>query len=129
MGVNTTASQVFTVQTIVTLLVAVVCLLIDPVAGYSALLGGLVCMIPGVYAMVRMTKARRVKDPGLSAVLSGEVGKLVLSVALFAIVFVTVRPLKVEAFFGTFVILQLLYILIPFREAVRLRRIHTVEQR
>ena len=46
-------------------------------------------------------------DSGLSQALRGEVGKFALTVALFALVFVFVKPLNVWVFFGTFVGLQL----------------------
>ena len=44
---------------------------------------------------------------GLSQALRGELGKFALTVSLFALVFVFVKPLNVLVFFSTFIGLQL----------------------
>jgi F0F1-type ATP synthase assembly protein I len=46
-------------------------------------------------------------DPGLSQALRGEVGKFAITVSLFSLVFVFVKPLNIMVFFSTFVGLQL----------------------
>jgi len=71
-----------------------------PVAGYSALLGSLTCVIP---------LSRR--DPGARALIQaayiGELGKLALTVLMFSIVFALVRPLEVAPLFAGFIATQL----------------------
>ena len=51
------------------------------VTGYSALLGGLICVIPNAFMALRLAAPRR--DPGASALVKaayiGELGKLALT--------------------------------------------------
>ncbi|MGH8221938.1 MAG: ATP synthase subunit I [Woeseiaceae bacterium] len=79
------------------------------VAGYSALLGGLTCVIPNAFLALRLAVPRR--DPGAAALVRaayiGELGKLALTVLMFSIVFLLVRPLSPGALFGGFIGAQL----------------------
>jgi len=90
-------------------LAAVLWGLYGPVAGYSALLGSLSCVIPNAFLALRLVAPRR--DPGASALLRaayvGELGKLALTVLLFSIVFTLVRPLAAGALFAGFIVAQL----------------------
>ena len=80
------------------------------VAGYSALLGALTCVIPNAFLALRLALPRR--DPGGKALLRaawiGELGKLALTVLMFSIVFVLVKPLHVAALFAGFIAAQLM---------------------
>jgi ATP synthase protein I len=80
------------------------------VAGYSALLGSLVCVIPNAFLALRLVAPRR--DPGAGALVRaayiGELGKLGLTVLMFSIVFVLVRPLSAAALFAGFIAAQLM---------------------
>ena len=91
------------------LLAAVFWGLAGSVAGYSALLGSLTCVIPNAFLAMRIVLARR--DAGardlLRAAWTGELGKLALTVLMFTIVFVTVRPLAAGALFAGFIAAQL----------------------
>jgi ATP synthase protein I len=79
------------------------------VAGYSALLGSLTCVIPNAFLAARIVLARR--DRGardlLRAAWVGELGKLALTVLMFSIVFVTVQPLAAGSLFAGFIAAQL----------------------
>ena len=79
------------------------------VAGYSALLGALTCVIPNAFLALRLAVPRR--DPGarslVRAAYLGELGKLALTVLMFSAVFVLVRPLNAAALFAGFVAAQL----------------------
>ena len=79
------------------------------VAGYSALLGSLTCVIPNAFLATRIVLARR--DSGARALVraawTGELGKLALTVLMFSIVFVTVRPLAAGSLFAGFIAAQL----------------------
>ncbi len=79
------------------------------VAGYSALLGGLICVIPNAFLALRLIVPRR--DPGAQALLGaawvGEIGKLALTVLFFTLVFALVRPLSAAALFAGFITTQL----------------------
>ncbi len=65
------------------------------VSSYSALLGGLTCVIPNAFLALRLVVPRR--DPGagglVRAAYIGELGKLALTVLMFSLVFTLVRPL------------------------------------
>jgi ATP synthase protein I len=80
-----------------------------PVAGYSALLGGLTCVIPNAFLALRLAVPRR--DPGAGALIRaayiGELGKLALTVLMFGTVFMLVRPLAAGALFAGFIAAQL----------------------
>ena len=79
------------------------------VSGYSALLGGLTCVIPNAFLALRLTVPRR--DPGAGALMRaayiGELGKLALTVLMFTMVFTLVRPLAAGALFAGFIAAQL----------------------
>lgn len=79
------------------------------VAGYSAMLGSLTCVIPNAFLATRIVLAHR--DPGpralIRAAYTGELGKLALTVLMFSIVFVTVRPLAAGALFAGYIAAQL----------------------
>ena len=79
------------------------------VAGYSALLGSLVAVVPNAFLALRLAVPRR--DPGAHALVRaayiGELGKLALTVLLFSLVFTLVRPLSGAALFAAFIVTQL----------------------
>ena len=76
------------------------------VHGYSALFGCLIAAVPNAFLALRLSVPRR--DPGAKALLRaawiGEMGKQALTVLLFSIVFVTVRPLAAAPLFATFIV-------------------------
>jgi ATP synthase protein I len=80
----------------------------DATAGYSALLGGLICVVPNAFLALRMVTGTMGGDPrrALNATYIGAVGKLILTAALFAAVFVLVRPLRPGWLFAGFVAAQ-----------------------
>ena len=80
------------------------------IAGCSALLGSLTCVIPNAFLALRLAVPRR--DPGardlIRAAYIGELGKLAITVLMFSIVFAAVRPLSVAALFAGFIAAQLM---------------------
>ncbi len=79
------------------------------VAGYSAAMGSLTCVIPNAFLALRLVVRRR--DPGAQALINaawiGEIGKLALTVLFFTLVFTLVRPLSAAALFAGFIATQL----------------------
>jgi len=79
------------------------------VSGYSALLGGLCCVIPNAYLALRLVAPRR--DSGARALLNaayiGELGKLALTLLMFGSVFALVEPLAPLPLFTGFIACQL----------------------
>jgi len=105
------------VQFLTTLLFALVAWLIKgQVAGYSALLGGFICWLPSCYFAYRAFryKGARAADKIVRSMYAGEVGKMLLTMALFTMVFVRVRPLDALALFAGFVIIQSVNWFVPF---------------
>jgi ATP synthase protein I len=91
-------------------LTAVLWGLYGTVAGYSALLGSLTCVLPNAFLALRLAVPRR--DPGARALIRaawvGEIGKLGLTVLMFSVVFLLVKPLSVAALFAGFIATQLM---------------------
>ena len=79
------------------------------VSGYSALLGGLACVIPNAFLALRLAVPRR--DPGAGALMRaayiGEIGKVALTMLIFSMVFILVKPLAAGALFAGFIAAQL----------------------
>ena len=79
------------------------------VAGYSAMLGSLICVIPNGFLALRLLVPRR--DPGAQALIRaawiGEIGKLALTVLFFTLVFTLIKPLSAAALFAGFIVTQL----------------------
>jgi ATP synthase protein I len=93
--------------TVGVVLAAVLWIVFGSVAGYSALLGSLTCVIPNAFLGLRIMAPRR--DPGAlkRAAWIGEMGKLALTVLLFVLVFTQVKPLSPAALFAGFIVTQL----------------------
>ena len=111
--------RIVVAQVFVALFASVLCLLISGSAAISALMAGVVCIIPGLYVLLQSVRPVAVGATGMSYVLKGEIGKFILAACLFAGVFVFYKQLNVMAFFGMFVVLQLVYAVLPVIEARR----------
>ncbi len=92
-------------QLLVTLGLALALLFAGVVEAYSALLGGLICVIPNAYLAGRLLMKSGTGDSRvfLQAAFTGEAIKLVLTAALFALVFTNIKPLNVLALFAGFI--------------------------
>jgi len=99
--------HVIRVQALMTLVVALACGgLWGSVAGYSGLLGGLIALLANVffaYKAFRYFGARSSKAI-VQSFWSGEMGKQILTAALFALVFVGVKPLQPVALFAGYLL-------------------------
>lgn len=85
------------------MLVAALCgtVIFDRLAGFSMLLGGLIALLANVYFAFKAFRyfgARSVQAI-VQSFWAGEMGKLILTAALFALVFVAVKPLQPLALF------------------------------
>ncbi len=119
--------RILVAQLLATLILTVCCLTVDVLvkdtaAALSALVAGLVCLVPGLYVLVLSVREVRVGDSGFGLAVKAETGRFLLSAAGFVLVFVFLKPLNALVFFGVFVALQGFNILIPLKEAQRLRR-------
>lgn len=76
------------------------------VAGYSALLGGLIAWLPNLYfahKAFRFSGARAAREI-VRSFYAGEAGKLILTFVLFALTFAGVKPLEAPALFGSYLL-------------------------
>ncbi len=97
-------------QTLLTLAAGMVAWLsAGTVAGYSALLGGLIYLIPFTYQASRVL----ISDPNAGVQQSvwvlykSEIWKMALTMVSFGTVFVLVKPLEPFSLFGVFILMQL----------------------
>ena len=100
--------RVIVTQLIVTVCIASVLLLHSVVTAYSALLGGLICLLPNTYLAKKAFQysgARAARQIAQSFY-KGEAVKFILTALLFALVFGFIEPLNVFALFGTFILVQ-----------------------
>lgn len=99
--------KVLVVQALVTIGLAVVFLIGKNVnAGFCALLGGLIALLPNIYFALKTFRyfgAQSAMAITLS-LWSGEMGKYVLTAALFVLVFLAIKPTDLIALFISYFI-------------------------
>lgn len=104
------------VQAGLTLFLAALCLLMGGTkAAYSAILGGIVCMVPNIFfarSLFRYQGARSAKKI-VNAFYKGEAIKIILSIVLFAIVFI-IGNINALAFFITYIVVQMTFWVAPW---------------
>jgi ATP synthase protein I len=78
-------------------------------------LGGAVAVLPNAFLAARLLKPGNTVSAEmlLRSAWLGEAGKLIMTAALFAAVFVAVRPLSAPAVFGGFIAAQLVIFCAP----------------
>jgi ATP synthase protein I len=94
--------RVLAVQALVALGAGVACgLFFGMVAGYSGLLGGLIALLANLYFAFKAFRyfGARSTTAIVQSLWAGEMGKQILAAALFALVFVGVKPLQPGALF------------------------------
>ncbi|MCG6656680.1 F0F1 ATP synthase assembly protein I [Halomonas campisalis] len=110
-------TRLFLAQGLATLSVALLATLRHGLEGaMSALLGGLVSLLPTLYFVWRGLRTRGAKRPRVSVMnlYQAAMGKFGLTVALFVVVFVTVPPSNPAFFFVAYVAAQLMHWLTPW---------------
>lgn len=110
-------SRLFLAQGLAVLLVALLGLWRAGAPGaVSALLGGLVSLLPSLYFVWRGLRSRGGKRVRVNVLnlYQAAMGKFGLTVVLFVMVFVTVPPSNPALFFGAYVAAQLMHWLTPW---------------
>jgi len=88
------------IQTLVMALLALVLLLVSPVAAYSSLFGSLAVYVPGlIFTLLVVRKIGGDSAAFLGTAALAEFGKLALTGLLCAVVFIWVKPLSAGYFF------------------------------
>ena len=114
-------AKIYGIQLLVLLIAAAGLLLVNTTSAYSALLGGLISIVPNVYFAItayRFSGARSAQRVAHS-MYRGEVIKFVLSAAGFASVFVLVKPIAAGLLFTAFILTMVLNTLLIFRLGLR----------
>lgn len=101
---NTLINRVLMAQALTTCILALAFLSQGVMDALSVLLGGLICLMPNIY-MARKLTAHRTADANklMSTFYAAEFGKIFITMALFAVVFITqqwVQPLALLVGFG-----------------------------
>jgi ATP synthase protein I len=115
-GAEITRPPVHRLTLVQLVLLVSLCLLLlafDTVFAYSVLSGGLIAIVPQAYfAMLafRWRGARSARAIARSSY-AGELGKFLLSVAGFALVFAVLRPINGPAVFGGYLAMLLTHII------------------
>lgn len=78
-------------------------------AAYSAWFGGLTALIPNVYFTYKAFQYFGARSIGVivQSFWTGEMGKLILTAVLFAVLFLGVKPLNVLAVFVGYILVQM----------------------
>lgn len=102
-------------QAVGCLVVSLTGLLWGVVTAYSALLGGLVCLVPNCYFAYRAFKFQgaRAAQHIVRSFYAGEAGKIIITALLFALVFSRVSPINALAVLLGFGAIQLVHWLVP----------------
>ncbi len=90
-------------------------LIFGPLAGKSALLGGLVCFIPTCWFALRAFrhKGARSANEIVRSMYAGASGKMILTMVLFGFVFAYVKPINALAVFAGFAGVSVMNWLMP----------------
>lgn len=94
------------------------------VTGLSALLGGLIAWLPNMYFALRAFRYRgaRAAQKIVRSFYAGAFGKMILTMAMFAVVFIKVKPLGALALFVGFALVQTMNWIVPLLVALNERR-------
>jgi ATP synthase protein I len=110
--------RIFAVEAIVLLAISVTALIvIDNIAAYSVLLGGLIAVIPSAYfayCAFRFSGAHAASNVARSFY-RGETGKFILTTLMFAAVFALVKPLAVVVVFLIYIFMMALNWILALR--------------
>lgn len=102
--------RVIVLQALMTALIGLLLWLIQGwVAAYSAWFGGLIALIPNVYFTYKAFQYFGARSIAVivQSFWAGEMGKLILTAVLFAVLFLGVRPLNVLAVFVGYILVQM----------------------
>ena len=97
--------RVIVVQLVATVLIAVIFLIFSSdVTAYSILIGGLISAIPNYFFAVQAFRYRgaRNADKVVKSFMKGEMGKLVITLLLFALTFTLITRINEAALIGGF---------------------------
>ena len=99
--------RILTYQLVATVVLAsIIWFFAGKVAGYSSVLGGLICLVPNIFLGTRLMLSNRNARGILRAAYLGELGKVILTTLMFGLVFFKVKPLNALYLFLSFMVVQ-----------------------
>ena len=101
-------TRILTAQGLITFGASAATLAIEVELALSVLLGGLICTLPNVYFARQLFTKRRNAEPHslLRSIYVAEIIKVVLAIALFAIVFINYKEVHALPLFATYFIVH-----------------------
>lgn len=107
-------SLILVAQFVITMVISIGLLSLGLELASSAFIGGLICILPNAYLAYKLT-ARRTADPQklINTLYTAEISKILITGALFAVVFATQEWIQPAALLGGFGIAQLTHWLTP----------------
>lgn len=113
------------IQFVCTLIIAAFSCAYSITAGYSAVLGGLLYMLPNIWFTRKMLKAPAKQTAGVvvrQAYVS-EIWKMTMSAIAFALVFILIQPVNAFSLFGTYIGLHLTGVYVQLRLNKRFQKL------
>ena len=109
------------IQLIVSLFIAMIAVIVSgPQAAISGILGGVVCVVPNIYFVKQLFKYKgaRAARQIVNGFYKGEALKLLLTIALFVLVFklFVIKPL---VFFPAFIAAQMMFWFAPLIRSIK----------
>lgn len=83
-------------QLILTIVVSALLMLVSITAAYSALIGGVIAIVTSMWFALKVFNARQTNEPAveLRSFYLAEINKIILTGAMFATVFVLIKPVN-----------------------------------
>lgn len=106
--------KILLAQLIVIIFTSAVLLVFGAEIAIAAMVGGLVCLVPNTYFACMLT-VKRTADPNklVSRLYTAEIGKIIITVAMFAVVFITQEWVHPGVLMGGYALAQLTHWLTP----------------
>lgn len=114
--------QIVFAQFILSLVLAVFGLAVNWEVSYSLFFGGLTSAVPSAFMAFRTRRGTVHPDLALKQMVRGEIGKHLLTIAMFALVFFLVKPLAVAYFFAALVLGMVCNLFVPLAYAMRAQK-------
>ena len=103
-------SRALVVQLVVVILLTIVCAVtLGIIAAYSVLIGGLIALVANVYFTYKAFQLYGARSVAaiVQSFWAGQIGKMVVTAVLFALVFIAVKPFDVVLLFLGYILIQL----------------------
>ena len=118
-------TRILLAQALLTIVISSLCWwLRSPLWGYSALLGGLVYLLPALYQAKQVLTHNHSNNirATLRELYKSEIWKMALTTVLFGVVFTLVKDVEPFPLFGVFILMQLTAWLAPIVQNQKLYR-------